>query len=305
MKYTVKTSMKFQEMALNEGVADEVDGLIKNVKILGFTSKNKRKYTESCMVQAQSLYEGKSIYVSHKRKGETMRDAGDRFGRLQNVHYVKGKGLFGDLQHLTSHPMAGRVREDLTKKLNYFGLSHDADGEGFVDKDGFSVVENITRVNSVDLVSDPATCNSLMEQSMEPTEVSPADQAASAMKAAFDQAVLAVLNDESLDTAGKISKIREVLKAQDKLMGTKEEEEPAAPAEGDSAISEQVQAPVVTSPEVLALQEQVKELLELVKKPKKYIVGGKPAPTPVGNVMEQVGVVPVDPKDARKFFYSK
>lgn len=310
---TEKVEMKLVETVLDNTVQLE-DGYIRNVKILGFNSKNKRRYTESCMIGCQKLYEGRSVYVSHKKKGETMRDADARFGKLHNIRYEKGKGLYGDLEHLMTHPMAPRVREDLSKKLNYFGLSHDADGNGYMDEKGIQVVESIVKVNSVDLVSDPATNTSLLEQAaMNPETVqepTPAEMAEQALIHAFNQAVLAVLNDETLDTMGKVAKIKEVLKAQDKLMAKEEkEEEPGIDTDGDNAIAEQeVVAPV--SAEIIALQEQVASLAEQVKamkeaKPKKYMVNVSKSVPVLEQVADVVDGIPSDLNDRRKFFYSK
>jgi hypothetical protein len=50
------------------------------------------------------------------------------------------------------------------KELNdVFGMSHNAQGEGSVDKQGIFVVSRITEVRHVDLVADPATTQSLTE----------------------------------------------------------------------------------------------------------------------------------------------
>lgn len=57
------------------------------------------------------------------------------------------------------------------------------------------------------------------------------------LKAAFKAAMMAVLDDDALDTAGKIGKLKEILKAHDKVSG-KAEEVPAEEAEGDEEPAE-------------------------------------------------------------------
>jgi hypothetical protein len=136
------------------------DGLIKDCHILGFKSRNGREYARTAVEQAIPLYEGMAVYVNHA-PGQP-RTAEDRFGKLLNVR-LTDDGLRGDLQYLTEHPMATRVQEDLTKNLNFFGLSHDADGKG-IRRGRKTVIESIAKVHSVDLVSGAATVEGLLEQ---------------------------------------------------------------------------------------------------------------------------------------------
>ena len=145
---------------------DREAGIIKGIKILGFTSQNGRRYTPEACKAAISLYEGKKVNIDHPEKGPTQqRSTYDRFGKFINVRFVEGDGLFGDLLYLKSHEMAESVCEAAERKeLNdVFGMSHNAQGEGSVDKQGIFVVSRITEVRHVDLVADPATTQSLTE----------------------------------------------------------------------------------------------------------------------------------------------
>lgn len=143
---------------------DRESGIIHNVKIIGFNSQNGRRYSPQALKQAIPLYEGIKVNVDHPEKGPTQqRSSYDRFGKFVNVRFVEGEGLFGDLVYLKSHPIAEQVCEAAERMPDVFGMSHNAQGEGVVDKKGVFEVNKITEVRHVDLVADPATTHSLSE----------------------------------------------------------------------------------------------------------------------------------------------
>ena len=143
---------------------DRTLGRIKDVKILGFKSLNGRRYTPEAVKSAAKLYEGAMVNIDHPEGKPTgQRSAYDRFGKLVNIRYVEGEGLFGDLEYLTKHPMALRVAEAAERMPELYGMSHNAEGEGEDDDEGIFVVNRITEVRHVDLVADPATTKSLSE----------------------------------------------------------------------------------------------------------------------------------------------
>ena len=155
---------------------DREAGIIKNVKILGYESKNGRRYTGEAMQRAKPLYEGVHVNIDHphvlgKEKPDAPRSSYDRFGKLVNVRYVEGKGLMGDLLYLKTHPMAERVCEAAERMPDMFGLSHNAEGEGDTE-DGVFVVHHIVDVRHVDLVPDAATNRSLSESYVMPAKQS-------------------------------------------------------------------------------------------------------------------------------------
>jgi len=145
---------------------DKSAGIIYGVKIIGFDSDNGRKYLPEALKSAKKLYEGIKVNIDHPEDDPAgQRSAYDRFGKLQNIRYVEGKGLYGDMVYLKSHPMASRVTEAAERMPEAFGLSHNAQGEGEKDGDTF-VVHRVTEVRHVDLVADPATTSSLSEGKM-------------------------------------------------------------------------------------------------------------------------------------------
>jgi|694.fasta_scaffold154425_2 hypothetical protein len=152
-----------RSLSLSPLKVDRASGTIFNVKIIGFDSENNRKYLPNALKEAKGLYENVKVNIDHPKDDPTdARSAYDRFGKLVNIRYVEGKGLFGDLVYLKSHPMANRIIEAAERMPEAFGLSHNAQGEGEKEGDIF-VVNKVTEVRHVDLVADPATTKSLSE----------------------------------------------------------------------------------------------------------------------------------------------
>lgn len=143
---------------------DREHGIILGVKVLGLQSRNGRRYLAEAVKAAIPLYSGVLVNIDHPEKSPTQsRSAYDRFGKLINVRWVEGEGLYADLEYLKSHPMAERICEAAERMSDAFGLSHNAQGDGTTDTDGTFIVRKITEVRHVDLVADPATTTSLSE----------------------------------------------------------------------------------------------------------------------------------------------
>ena len=196
-----------------------------------------------------------------------------------------------------SHPFAPAILEAAEKNPTLFGLSHNAEGRTRRDN-GSTLVEEIVRVRSVDLVSDPATTKSLFESEHKPVkktikdiletvfagkapqlailedvavampdamsaeaEIAPEATADEQMGIAFRGMVNGALDDESLDIPAKVGRIKEILKSQEKLMGTKEETKPEdKPEEKPTAESVQIKA---LNADMVMLKEQIEQLKKL------------------------------------------
>lgn len=145
------------------GTASRVDreaGVIKGVKLLGWSSQNGRTYDPAGV--EPGLYEGRVVNFNH-HKGAGDRSVYDRFGRVVNVT-KRADGLYGDLEYLRSHPHAEMVAEAASRMPNVFGLSHTARGrERRGAAGGPATIERVESVQSVDLVGDPATVAGLYE----------------------------------------------------------------------------------------------------------------------------------------------
>ena len=145
---------------------DRSQSVVKNVKIIGFESANGRTYTADALKEAISMYEGVNVNIDHPEGSpDEQRSAWDRIGFLRNVHFVDGKGLYGDLHLLPSHPFTERILEAAEKMPQIYGLSHNARGEGYEDKKtGKFIVNKVAEVRHVDLVADPVASTTAAAQ---------------------------------------------------------------------------------------------------------------------------------------------
>ena len=135
--------------------------VIRGVKIIGIKSAHGYAYPTDVLTRAVGLYEGAPVFLCHPDRREKKRGTRllrDHFGSLEKVT-VSDKGLFGDLNVRSSHPLAAQILEEAPTAA--FGLSHNALVEK--NEDG-SLITNIVAVNSVDLVDEPATTHNLFEE---------------------------------------------------------------------------------------------------------------------------------------------
>lgn len=276
-----RVSVTLERFVPSQGKIDREKRVIHGVKVLGMQSRNPARvigidsdepysYTREALEAAANLYEGIGVYVDHPEfrysvSGERQiasgaREVGDRFGRLVNV-VVTESGMFADLEYLAAHPLAEMVLETAERMPEQLALSHHAITKPVVKPDGRVLIEQIIRVESVDLIGEkPGTTKSLFESEapdtedvmkltikkileacgpkskgakhlktvMEmdgmdsmgdmPVEMEPEASADDQMKAAFKAMIMAAVDDESLDSAATVARIKEILAAQEKLM---------------------------------------------------------------------------------------
>ncbi len=142
--------------------ADEQSGIIHGVKILGLESRNGRIYKSQAISAAIALYEGVKVNVNHpKGHPASPRDYQDRLGCLRNVRLTEN-GLYGDLHFNPHHALAQQLVWDAQHAPENVGLSHNVQARTSRHNEQV-LVEEIVKVNSVDLVADPATTSSLFE----------------------------------------------------------------------------------------------------------------------------------------------
>lgn len=193
---------KFSE--LTEAIGGTVDataGIVRGVRILGRVSKNGRRYSDKALESAAKLYAGRKVNVNHLREGKAERPFQDLFGEIKNAS-IAGDAVVGDLHFLTEHSLAKSFIEAAEKFPKSFGLSHHA--EGTTKREGKdTIVEDVTAVHSVDLVSDPATNSGLFEAVAPQYAEQPADMSGDDM--AMADAAVGTL----LQAALKTSKSRE------------------------------------------------------------------------------------------------
>lgn len=198
------------------GNVDLENHVIRNVKILGPNSKNGRTYTEAAMRQALALYEGAKVNLNHpKGSPSSPRDYQDRLGHLANVQY-REQSLYGDFHFNPKHPIAEQLVHDAQHSPNSGGFSHNVQASTS-RQNGRIVVESINRVQSVDLVADPATTNGLFEHTEEP-EMSLAEMTLEQIFAARPEIKDAVLTEakqsaEAVAQANELKTLKEELDA--------------------------------------------------------------------------------------------
>jgi hypothetical protein len=154
-----------QEFCDWRGAAMRVDrqaGVIRGVKILGTESRNGRTYLPEALAQATSLYEDAKVNVNHPKTGAgAPRDYQDRIGAIRDVA-ARPDGLFADFHFNPKHQLAEQLAWDAEHAPENVGFSHNVEARTARRGDRV-VVEAILRVQSVDLVADPATTRGLFE----------------------------------------------------------------------------------------------------------------------------------------------
>lgn len=150
--------MRFSEaVELTEG---PVDGVLKDVRVLNYKSRNNRLYDVAAVRAAQPMYEGAGVFLNHGAGGP--RDVRDKVGRLSNVRVTEA-GVLADLMLLTTHPSVPAIMEDFTKKAGVFSLSHEIDADSTKQGD-MQIVTKITGVEGVAVVARGATTTTLREE---------------------------------------------------------------------------------------------------------------------------------------------
>lgn len=163
---------RFTETVISALPAVE-DGTIRGAKLIGLNSRNGRRYEGKALQDAIKLYEGRKVYVDHPKREHAGGDRSfhDWAGVIENVAFRKGEGLFGDVVLRQSSPYFAGIVEAATnpKFRSSCGFSHVADGASRLDGET-EIIESITEVFSVDLVTDPATTAGIFE-SVKPAAV--------------------------------------------------------------------------------------------------------------------------------------
>lgn len=165
-----------QEFVDSRGATPRVErqqGIIRGVKILGIDSRNGRRYSPEAIARAAALYEGAKVNVNHpKGSPAAPRDYQDRIGVIRNVSVRGEEGLFADFHYNPSHALSEQLAWDAEHSPENVGFSHNVLAR--TARHGQeTIVEEILRVQSVDLVADPATTLGLFEAAAAPASQDP------------------------------------------------------------------------------------------------------------------------------------
>jgi hypothetical protein len=82
---------------------------------------------------------------------------------VREVHFRSGDGLFGDLHFNPKHALSEQLVWDAVHAPQNVGMSHNVLART-KQHENETVVEAITKVQSIDLVADPATTSGLFEE---------------------------------------------------------------------------------------------------------------------------------------------
>jgi hypothetical protein len=122
------------------------------------------------MLKAVEEYEGVHVNVNHpKGRPDEPRLVEERFGKMQGVQFHED-GLYGDFVYNPKHPIAEQFLWNAEHSPDSVGFSHNVQAKT-TRKKGKTVVEEITRVQSVDVVADPATTRGLFESKTNTSEL--------------------------------------------------------------------------------------------------------------------------------------
>jgi hypothetical protein len=146
------------------GAVDKAAGIIRNAKLLGLISQNGREYTEAALRNSVPLFESARVNLDHPPRGHEgiTRNVSDWVGIVENVRFVPGDGLRGDIRLRRESAHFAEIMEAATAFPGSFGLSPNQLGR-VVHRGGKQIVEAIERVRSVDMVTTPATTRGLFE----------------------------------------------------------------------------------------------------------------------------------------------
>jgi len=202
-------------------------GVIAGVKLLGTESKNGRTYPKQVIAEAVAKYDGANVFVNHPPVGKENgpRDYRDRLGVIRNPVVGNGSdGLFGDFHFNPKHALAEQVTWDAEHAPENVGFSHVIQGKT-VCRNGATVVEEITRVVSVDLVTSPATTRSMFEGDV--ADAIASDEREEKLRLVNHTAnnlIWDAMNDDDLTLAAKKSRVITILNDWESELGDMETE---------------------------------------------------------------------------------
>ena len=156
--------------AFLESTVDKTERLIRNVALCGTESPTRRRsYAPAALKEAAGLYGGKRIYLDHPPEGNEgqLRSVRDLAGRIVagSVRFEESSGkLRGDIKTLPT-PEGDRLMALAESDPEACGMSHNARGveRDHPTKPGHKLVEKVSEVRSVDVVTFPGTTSGLFE----------------------------------------------------------------------------------------------------------------------------------------------
>jgi hypothetical protein len=160
--------LEFFQADIAPDAIDAENGVIRGVKFLGEQSANPppnhNYYPRSTRERAVRLLEGSRINVNHPQgKADPLaRPYEHGLGVARNVKET-GTGLHGDFHFNPKHPLASQILWDAQNAPQRLGFSINAFADSIRNDGQRKIIEGISEVYSIDLVSRPATTRGLFE----------------------------------------------------------------------------------------------------------------------------------------------
>jgi len=222
-----------RENVIDTGTGSRVNRLtntVTGIKLLGWESANGRFYDPESMRKYVTCYDDCAVNFDHTSD----RRFKERFGWIANAVW-REDGIYGDLSFNPLHSDVETFLWWCENKPNKLGMSHSVIAEGEPREDGVIVITRIIRVESVDIVADPATTKGMFE-SMDATKTppeTPVDVELTLVDHAIDMIKTIFAADG--DFASKKTKAISVLKLLDDGTGvpTPTDDEPEEPEEDE------------------------------------------------------------------------
>lgn len=267
---------KWKESAHGYDRIDKDAGIIYGVRVIGTTSRNRRDYPADVLKANQGKYEESRVYIDHKRKaGErSIRDkwgqlesirVGADGGLEADLHYnrfhLMTPQLIEDAERFPksfglSHTASGdeekrggrNVVTSIDEVFSVDLVSTPATTNGLFESEGeMSTVGKLLEANAGKVKFAKVLLEGLkrfkeegedgmMDPMAAPAEAPEGGSAEDQVDAAFKAAVMAILDDETLDAAGRMAKIKAILQAQEKAEAALSGEAPGSGA-GDGSAS--------------------------------------------------------------------
>lgn len=152
--------------------------VLRRVKYLGARSANvnadgsQNVYTIEARRKSEKLYSGAKLFADHPDRATPNRERGlkEQLGRLRGPFEHLPDGSYADAVLNPKHPLAEGIAWSAEHSPDDLGLSHNAQGAGRVQGND-CLIEDITRVRSVDFVCAAATTKGLYEGRTEEDDV--------------------------------------------------------------------------------------------------------------------------------------
>jgi hypothetical protein len=158
----VRTRWLTERFALSENSKiDRENRIIHDVVLINAKSENKRRFTDKALDDFARLSEGLKFYVNHPDDPSKPRKYEELAGRLHGIRREKERVVASELRLLD--PWAEMIMDRTEADPEHAGCSYNYKAKVTKASDGWEEILEVPFVRSSDLVTEPATTESLFE----------------------------------------------------------------------------------------------------------------------------------------------